>query len=533
VLYTSHYAENEPTTAASRRAARRLREARSPSTAYGSRVHRRLRGRWFSLVPVRRRALVGWCAAIASIVALLCLGHYASVSWTSIAYRPEIARALRLDRPDSFGRWFTCVLLAGASGISFLIYQLRRHKNDDFRGHYRLWRLVLIVLMLASVDALVSLVDWSGALLDAGFGKRVALSGNDWVGIVLSVGGAVLALRLTVEVRRSRWALATIMMAWVILALPMAARWNFFGVDTMSRWLLVTAAPLVGSAMIFVSLVGYLRLLYREVRKIEDSRSLTQRLGDLRLSVFAPRDDGDEHDRESDDESDEPTTVTQRRGWFGRRRNADEQRKQAGKDDTHDDPPQNRREKAQERKEAQERKLAQERREQNEQTSEDSDEEPRRKRGWFGLRRKADDETSAPEDNSNDESDEAPEKAKRRRFSMRLRPSAKSEAAAGASEADHGSNDNESTDAEETPKSKPKKRFGIGGWMNREKPKSDAGESDDDEPSGGQTHQDSHPSSQVDDDDEEIDVDDIDWSSMSKAERRRLRKKLKRQGRAA
>ena len=219
-----------------------------------SRVHRRLRGRWFSLVPVRRRALISWSLAVGSLATLLCAAHYASVTWPSIAYRPEIARALRLDRPDSFGRWVTSALLALCAGISLLIYQLRRHKNDDFRGHYRLWRLVLIVMMLASVDSVASIVEWSGALLDAGFGKRVALSGNDWLRIVLSIAGAVLALRLSVEVRRSKWSLVTMLLAWGILALSIAARWNLFTIDSIGRWTLVTSAPLlgVGNAIPFV-----------------------------------------------------------------------------------------------------------------------------------------------------------------------------------------------------------------------------------------------------------------------------------------
>ena len=353
--------------------------------------------------------MITWCAAIGSVVALLCFGHYASVTWPSIAYRPEIARTLRLDRPDSFGRWVTCALLAGSAGISLLIYQLRRHKNDDFRGHYRLWRLVLVVLLLASVDALVSLVDWTGALLDAGFGKRVALSGNDWIRIVLSVGGAVLALRLTVEVRRSRWALATIVMAWAVLAFPVAARWNVLTVDTMSRWVLVTAAPLLGSALIFVSLGGYLRLLYREVRKIDDALSIADRLAEIRLRLFTPHqgasDDVDEttpgvrqrkrradRKRAEREVADEKEDVRHHQGWFGRRRKHRIQRpseQTPARDDEQD---------------------------RHEDAEAEAAREPRPKRGWFGLKRK----TKAKVDPTGDvDESEAPESPKRSRFSMR------------------------------------------------------------------------------------------------------------------
>ena len=488
-----------------------MREARSPSSAYGSRVHRGLRGRWFSLVPVKRRALLAWCAVVGAVVAILCLGHYASVAWPSVAYRPEIARALRLDRPDSFGRWFTCVLLSGSAGASLLIYQLRRHKNDDFRGHYRLWRIVLAVLLLASVDALVSLVDWTGAILDAGFRKRVALSGEDWIGIVLSVGGAVLALRLTVEVRRSRWALVTIVMAWAVLAFPVAARWNVLAVESISRWVLVTAAPLLGSALIFVSLGGYLRMLYREVRRIEDKRSIADRLSDMRLRVFSPSEKvdatktvGRRPKRKVDRKNDESDTDVQEkdarrvRGWFGRIRKHRERPKPDPVSTSNEDNKENK----EHRQREGDAKVAQ---------------EPRRKRGWFGSKTK----TKTEAESSDVDESTTPDTPKRSRFSMRLRPKSKSalsDDSASASQTD-------GRDDQTPPKST--KKLGLGGWMRRGKDVADDAGSAEVETSTD----DSRPSES--DAGEDIDVDAIDWSSMSKAERRRLRKKLKRQGRAA
>ena len=508
VLYSSRNAENESVTAASRRAALRLREARSPSAAYGSRVQRRLRGRWFSLVPVRRRALISWSGAVGLLVTLLCAAHYASVTWPSIASRPEIARALRLDRPDSFGQWVTSALLAGCAGVSLLIYQLRRHKNDDFRGHYRLWRLVLLVMMLASVDSVASLVEWSGALLDAGFGRRVALSGNDWLRIALSIAGTVLALRLSVEVRRSKWALTTMLLAWAVLSLPIAARWNFLAVDSIGRWTLVTSAPLLASAMLFVSLGGYLRMLYREVRNITDNRSITQRLAELRMRVF----DGSDEDEVPEKVAAKRKVVVEkespRKRWFGRERGTTKDRK-----------PDPRRKKIR-----------------DDDSSEDSDDEavtkPREKRRWFGSQKSSKvstkDETAAEDDSSPEA-----EASKRRRFSLRLRSSAPASA---SNDDDEQEPDSQTVDEDASSDAKPKKRFGLGGWMNRDKGNEDASSSSGTNGSertdrGASRSQSSSASER--DKNEQIDLDGIDWSSMSKAERRRLRKKLKREGRAA
>ena len=92
-------------------------------------------------------------------------------------------------------------MLTATAGIALLIYQLRRYRNNDFRGQYRLWRLVIIVTLLASVNTLVSLLEWGGAILDAGFGKRVALAGSDWIRLIVTFGGGVLTLRMIAELR--------------------------------------------------------------------------------------------------------------------------------------------------------------------------------------------------------------------------------------------------------------------------------------------------------------------------------------------
>ncbi len=76
---------------------------------------------------------------ILGIATLLCLMHYLSVTWSPLALREDLARPFRLDRPDSFGTYIRAIFLFAAAGTALLVYQLRRYKVDDFKGHYRLW----------------------------------------------------------------------------------------------------------------------------------------------------------------------------------------------------------------------------------------------------------------------------------------------------------------------------------------------------------------------------------------------------------
>ena len=428
VLYSAA-ADTGPSTAASRREAARLREARRPAATYGSRVQRRLRGRWFGLVPVRRRTMSMVAGSIAAIALMLCAAHYASVAWPSLVDHGDIARPLRLDRPDSFGRWFIGTLMIASAGAAFLIYQLRRHRLDDFRGHYRVWRLVLVVMLLASLNSVVSLVDWSGAILDALVGRRVALAGADWIRIVVSLGGVILLLRLIAEVRHCRSALLAILAAAICLAIPEAVKWNVMQVETLERWTVVTSAPLLAFTCLFLSFGIYLRMLYREVRQLDQSDRLKDRLQRMRLRVFQRADREDDQEQEDDQES---APETPKRRWWNRA-NRDESEQEELEEQVEDEW------------EDEEEELV----DSVGSTDDEPDSESRPKRRWFGLRA-AKPEPEEDEDVEEPDPEPAPKAKKKRRFGLRLDPSRK----------DSSSSDSEQK-TEEPDQAKPKRKFGL------------------------------------------------------------------------
>ena len=499
VLYWSQ-AVNGPSTAASRREAARLREARRPAEMFGSRVRRQLRARWFGLVPVRRRTMSAVVGSIIAIATMLCTAHYCSVAWPTLADQGEIARPLRLDRPDSFGRWFVGILMLGSCGASLLVYQLRRHRLDDFRGHYRLWRLVLIVMLLASLNSVVSLIDWTGALLDAAIGKRVALSGADWIRIVVSLGGAVLAIRLIAEVRRSRPALVTMLAAAGFLAIPEAVKWNFLEVTTIERWALVTSAPMLAFTALFLSFAIYLRMLYRQARRLDETDLLKDRFQQMRLRVFRR---GDSSEEREDEPEQEPRSDRKRpKRWWRRE----------PQEPTVDQPIARKFAEEPNKAEAP-KKVVQMVDDPSVIEDDDSVAEPKAKRRWFGLRRAKptaiDQEREQPDGTSSSQAPVAANKPSR--FSMRLKP-AQAEQTVEVTQATED-------DSEEA---KPKRRFGLGAFRKQRQEQAIDHSSN----SNSRASNDSG-------DDQDIDPEGIDWNGLSKSERRRLRKQLKRQGDAA
>jgi len=284
-------------TPAQRRTAERLREARRPTASYGSHVNRRLRGRWYSLVPVTGSAMGISAAVVLGVACLLTLMHVATEVWQPLAYNVELARPFRLDRADSFGSWTRSFYLAAASLTSLLVYQLRRYKIDDYSGHYRIWRPIILLLTVLSIDSVSGLVPWFGAAIDFVFGKRVAMAGADWIRILLTVGGGALALRMIAEVRRSRIALPMMIFAVSGFAIPLLSRWGAVDMSSMMQRQIIVAAPLLAAASLWISIAGYLRMLFREVRGM-DAESLVT---------------GDASAQESQDETAPP------RRWFGLR----------------------------------------------------------------------------------------------------------------------------------------------------------------------------------------------------------------------
>ena len=210
------------------------------------------------MVPVRRRALAGLATALLVMVALLALGHWSALWWEPIATRPEIARALRLDRPDSFGTWLGAVLWMLAAGGSFLVYQAR-YRTDDYLGHYRLWRVAILVCLAASIDSVTHIVGTLGGIVDVLLAERDVLAGADWMRLVVGIGGAAFGLRMVGELSRNRLAAAAMMLALAMLAVSPVARWNVLRMEPITAVMWVPIATTVGRAMLMLSVVVYLR----------------------------------------------------------------------------------------------------------------------------------------------------------------------------------------------------------------------------------------------------------------------------------
>ncbi|MEC8475697.1 MAG: hypothetical protein VXZ38_13670 [Planctomycetota bacterium] len=253
-----------------------LRAARRPQEAYGSRVKRRLRSRWFSVVPIHRSRLLLLIGFSLAITLLLCMGHYYAATSSFLLSHPDIARPLKLDQPNSFGRFALVGFTACSIGAVLMIYQLRRYRSDDFGGRYRIWRVAFLVLSLACVHSLVDLLTWGGALIDVAVGRRILLSGEDWIRILLDIGGLTLAIRLFLEVRSVTYSGIFLGIASLSFLISEFTTWGALEINSNTYWMLSTCSALFGVTTLFISMTIFLRKVYREVRGIDAIESVVE-----------------------------------------------------------------------------------------------------------------------------------------------------------------------------------------------------------------------------------------------------------------
>ena len=520
---------DEDSAGSSRRGRRKSSDSETREIAnYGVHVNRRLRARWFELVPVRRRSLLAVKITIGFIVGLLIIGHYLSITVDSIREFPELARPLRLDSPTSFGRWVGATLMGLAACTSFLIYQLRRYRADDYRGKYRIWRPVIAMLLLLSIDSIANVLDWSGAIIDAVMSGNAPMAGADWIRLALCIAGFALTIRMVIEMRQSPLAAGWLVVGTLAVSSRLPIRWHFIEPSPMMAVIIDGAGPLVGRAAIFIAMLTFLRSVYRDVRRmeerpllnlpnwirrspqVEDPEDQTPKKSTKRSRTVAAEFEFDEDLQErsgwfgwrrsipleEDDNSEEE--QPKRRGWFGRQRDVEDE----------EEPRQSR----------------SSRREATDSEDGSTDQPVKKRRGWFSKKDPVEPEDDSEALDSEDEVEVETAQPKRGWFKKR-------------SVTETPDSDSDSAD-EEADSPSTEKRSGLSGWISR---KSKSVESDeiavekqDAKPEPVQRPKpQSAVASPARDDSESIDADNIDWASMSKSERRRMKKLLRRQGKAA
>jgi hypothetical protein len=206
---------------------------------------------------------VGYIASLAAVAGLL----FGFVKWCC-EQNSEQSNSLGLAplfdaaNGGSLAGWLSSLLFGFSAAGSVLVYSIRRHKLDDYRGRYRLWLWSAAAWLVMSIDATANLhTPFSSAMVRMTGWSMLPGGAMWWIGIW---GGivAILALRLLLEVRQCRTATLGFTLVFSLWAAALATDYGWLHLSQspeMNAAVVAIAGRLIGQVTLFFTIAFYAR----------------------------------------------------------------------------------------------------------------------------------------------------------------------------------------------------------------------------------------------------------------------------------
>jgi hypothetical protein len=240
-------------------------------------------------LPRRYRTIA--CLAVAGLIstaAVVALDRFVTPAVTEYGF--DVAAAFALTGSTGVVAWFAAVLLLVSAGNCSLIYSLRRHRIDDYRGRYRVWLAAAAVCVALSVDAVAPIHRLVAAAAAYHTGWTALRGHAAWW---LALGGLPLgwiALRSWLDARESPLAAVLLMGSFVSYGVGIA---SFLGIGSVlaphNQLMLTAGAVLAGHWMLLIGLVSYGRFVVLDAQGLvpvrQRKRAVTKQTNDNEVSM--------------------------------------------------------------------------------------------------------------------------------------------------------------------------------------------------------------------------------------------------------
>lgn len=249
VLRDERTGDEEVADGARRRGSRRLR------LRYGAAARRRHQPAIVDLLPLSGRSF--WLSVFGlSLVVSGVLAAFWNMAPSQVVetQASQLLYPALLDNP--FGvmtrltAWLASSLFIASALVAFQIFLVRRHRRDDYRGHYSLWLWTTAFLLLASADAATGAIDQAARL---GLSQAAPTWNASWLiaGLRTLVIAAVVG-RLAWEMSEHRASMSALICTGLLgCSLEFAPLLMTWGVTPLvvvaSEGLLVASASLVAT----------------------------------------------------------------------------------------------------------------------------------------------------------------------------------------------------------------------------------------------------------------------------------------------
>jgi hypothetical protein len=244
---------------------------------YSQEVRGPCQQRLVHFIPVRPATLAYVVGTIVAAIGLLVGLHYAvwiagPDSWrsTPLSLLLDVRSRVGLAGWVNVQLWLVTAILCG------MIFQIRKHRLDDYRAHYRVWLWLALASLLASMEAGTGLTQVLAASVER-FGRlNFGWSGRTLVEITIATAVGLLALRICSELRASPvsqilWLIGLV--CWVPSAL-LASQLLKTTLRPDYAHLYIGALWLIGKTFVMLAALIYLRQVYiaAQRRFVERSR---------------------------------------------------------------------------------------------------------------------------------------------------------------------------------------------------------------------------------------------------------------------
>lgn len=220
-------------------------------------------------VPRRKRAvLLMLTATLGAAAAAQAMTQFAP---RIVAAVPGLSAEASAELAGGMTAWTSAMVLLACAGLARVVYSLRRHRVDDYRGRYRAWRWVAWTAMAASFDAVVGLHATVAGIAQVATGWSLTASGAEWwLAPVALVGGWVF-LRMALDMAESRAALAPTLVGAACYGVAAAGALGWSpAVLGDSAGVLVNSLPLAGHAFVLAGLMTFGRYVVLDVQGLID-----------------------------------------------------------------------------------------------------------------------------------------------------------------------------------------------------------------------------------------------------------------------
>jgi hypothetical protein len=241
-----------------RRPTRRGRGRAEKSCHYASGEFLKRQPRWIDLIPTRPHTLLGLAALGGGIVAGLVQLHLCLPRLVAMTGEP--LSSLELAGRGTLGAWFASMLLAVSAVMAVIVYTIRRHRRDDYRGRYRIWLWAAFAWLLLSAETATGMRHDFARIVATLSGTPLFGDGAVWWVIPYGffVGG--IGTRLLVDMRHGRLSSLVFLLAAAAFCGSIALRLTGEPVDDpLKHVLLRQGGMLVGSLLVLLSMVLHAR----------------------------------------------------------------------------------------------------------------------------------------------------------------------------------------------------------------------------------------------------------------------------------